>query len=76
MKSNDYQFGRYLAQVYSHDAIRMLEAIYRGYLEPLKPLPEAAQGIIDEISSWAVLGVYLEEKLNKCRIRMGLEKIK
>ena len=63
--ANEYQFGRYIAQVYSHDIARMLEAIRLGYIEPLKMPPEAAIGVVDEVRTWKDLSVHAKEILSK-----------
>lgn len=61
---NDYAFGKYLAQRLSSNAYMLLKSIYDAVIEPKKPLPESARGIIDEIKSWQHNSLSTTELLN------------
>lgn len=48
----NYESGKMVAQTFSHDIGRLLEAIYVSTIEPKKGLSEFEMGVLDEVSSW------------------------
>ena len=57
--------GRYIAQIFSDHAARLLQAIYNGTVEPHKQLNEFEKGAIDELRKQAVDRPYLQNVMDK-----------
>ena len=48
----NYESGKFVAQVYSHDIIRLLQKIYDATIEPKRELNDFEKGVINEVSNW------------------------
>ena len=48
----NYESGKFVAQVFSHDISRLLEKIYEATVEPKRELNDFEKGVIEETSTW------------------------
>lgn len=49
----NYKSGKLIAQIFSHDISRLLQAIYDGTVEPNKKLNAFEKGVLCEVKGWA-----------------------
>jgi hypothetical protein len=62
---NNYESGKYIAQRFSHDIVRLLSAIYDGSIEPQKGLNDFEKGVIDEVKTWHFHSAHTIQLLSK-----------
>jgi uncharacterized membrane-anchored protein len=48
----NFESGKFIAQIYSHDINRLLKAIYQGTVESNKIINDFERGVIEEVISW------------------------